>query len=108
MRSARDAPVPGQSRNSAPAASKTGRDVITILRDAYQAVEAVRAPGDTALNQQALDELRERYDTAVASGIIHNRRRDWDGGGGNHPGYALGTSLREYKDQVSCSPVISP
>ncbi|MGO8889712.1 MAG: IS66 family transposase, partial [Streptosporangiaceae bacterium] len=27
------------------------------------------------------------------------RLRDWDGGG-NHPGYALGTWLREYKEQV--------
>jgi transposase len=75
------------------------RDVITILRDAHRAVEAARARGDTALDQQALDGLRERYDTAVASGIIHNRLRDWDGGG-NHPGYALGTWLRDYKEQV--------
>jgi len=74
-------------------------EVITILRDAHQAVEAARARGDTALDQQILDDLRERYDNAVASGIIHNRLRDWDGGG-NHPGYALGTWLREYKEQV--------
>jgi transposase len=74
-------------------------DIITILRDAHQAVEAARTRGDTALDQQILDDLRERYDTAVASGIIHNRLRDWDGGG-NHPGYALGTWLREYKEQV--------
>jgi hypothetical protein len=74
-------------------------DVITILRGAHQAVEAARARGDTALDQQVLDDLREHYDTAVASGITHNRLRDWDGGG-NHPGYALGTWLREYKEQV--------
>ena len=74
-------------------------DIITILRDAHQAVEAARARGDTALDQQILDDLRERYDNAVASGIIHNRLRDWDGGG-NHPGYALGTWLRDYKEQV--------
>jgi hypothetical protein len=74
-------------------------DVITILRDAHQAVEAARARADAALDQQVLGDLRERYDTAVASGIIHNRLRDWDGGG-NHPGYALGTWLREYKEQV--------
>ena len=73
-------------------------DVITILRDAHQAVEAARARGDTALDQQILDDLRERYDNAVTAGIIHSRR-DWDGGG-NHPGYALGTWLREYKEQV--------
>ena len=73
--------------------------IIAILRDAHQAVDAARARGDTALDQQVLDDLRERYDTAVSSGIIHNRLRDWDGGG-NHPGYALGTWLREYKEQV--------
>ncbi len=70
-----------------------------ILREAHQAVEAARARRDTALDRQILDDLRERYDNAVASGIIHNRLRDWDGGG-NHPGYALGTWLREYKEQV--------
>ena len=32
-------------------------------------------------------------------GIIHNRLRDWDGSG-NHPGYALGCWLRDYKEQV--------
>ena len=73
-------------------------DVITILRQAHAAVEAARARGDTALDQQVLDNLRERYDTAVTSGIIHNRLRDWDTG--NHPGYALGCWLREYKEQV--------
>jgi transposase len=73
-------------------------DIITILRDAHQAVEAARARGDTALDQQLLDELRERYDTAVLSGIIHNRLRDWHDG--NHPGYTLGTWLREYREQV--------
>jgi transposase len=74
-------------------------DVITILRGAHLAVEAARARGDTALDQQVLDDLRERYDTAVSCGIIHNRLRDWDGGG-SHPGYALGTWLRVYKEQV--------
>ena len=73
-------------------------DIITILRQARAAVEAARARGGTALDQQVLDDLRERYDTAVASGIIHNRLRDWDTG--NHPGYALGTWLRGYKEQV--------
>jgi Transposase IS66 family len=73
-------------------------DVIAILRQAHAAVEAARARGDTALDQQALDDLRERYDTAVRSGIIHNRLRAWHDG--NHPGYALGTWLRDYKEQV--------
>jgi transposase len=73
-------------------------DVIAILRDAHHAVEDARARGDTALDQRILNNLRERYDTAVASGITHNRLRDWDTG--NHPGYSLGTWLRDYKEQV--------
>jgi transposase len=73
-------------------------DIIAVLRDAHAAVEAARARGDTALDQEVLGDLRERYDTAVASGIIHNRLRDWDTG--NHPGYSLGTWLRDYKEQV--------
>jgi len=74
-------------------------DVITILREAHQAVEAARARMDSAVDKQILDDLRERYDNAVAFGITHNRLRDWDAGG-NHPGYALGTWLRDYKEQV--------
>jgi transposase len=74
-------------------------DIITILREAHQAVEAARARGSTTLDPQVLNSLRERYDTAVSAGIIHNRLRDWDGGG-NHPGYALGCWLRGYKEQV--------
>jgi len=73
-------------------------DIITILRQAHAAVAAARARGDTALDPQVLAGLRERYDTAVSAGIIHNRLRDWHDG--NHPGYALGTWLRDYKEQV--------
>jgi Transposase IS66 family len=73
-------------------------DIITILREARQAVTAARARGDTTLDQQLLDGLRERYDTAAAFGTTHNRLRDWDTG--NHPGYALGCWLRGYKEQV--------
>jgi transposase len=73
-------------------------DIIAILREAHRAVEAARARGDTALDLKVLDDLRERYDTAAAFGITHNRLRDWDTG--NHPGYALGTWLRDYKEQV--------
>ena len=73
-------------------------DIITILRDAHRAVEDARARGSTALDPQVLDDLRERYDTAVRSGIIHNRLRDWDAG--NHPGCSLATWLRDYKEQV--------
>jgi len=73
-------------------------DVIAVLRDAHAAVEEARARGSTALDPQVLDDLRERYDTAVRSGMIHNRLRDWDTG--NHPGYSLACWLQEYKEQV--------
>jgi transposase len=74
-------------------------DVITVVRQAHQAVEDARARGQPALDAALLNGLRERYDEAVASGIIHNRLRDWDGDG-NHPGYVLGCWLREHSDQV--------
>ena len=73
-------------------------DIIAVLRDAHAAVEAARARGDTAIDQDILDDLQGRYDTAVSWGIIHNRLRAWDTG--NHPGYSLGTWLRDYKEQV--------
>jgi hypothetical protein len=73
-------------------------DVITVLRDAHVAVDKARARGDTALDQQILDDLLERYDTAAAFGRTHNRLRDWDTG--NHPGYALGCWLEQYREQV--------
>jgi hypothetical protein len=72
--------------------------IITILRDAHQAVEEARARGSTSLDQQVLDDLHERYDTAVTSGRTRNRLRDWHDG--NHPGYALACWLRDYKEQV--------
>jgi hypothetical protein len=72
--------------------------IIAILRESHAAVEAARARGDTELGQQALDGLRERYDTAVAFGMTHSRLRDRHEG--NHPGYALACWLRDYKEQV--------
>ncbi|HEY2268503.1 MAG TPA: transposase [Streptosporangiaceae bacterium] len=73
-------------------------DVIALLREAHRAAEDARARGGTALDRQVLDDVRERYDKAVTHGIIHNRLRDWHDG--NHPGYSLGTWLRDYKEQV--------
>ena len=73
-------------------------DVITVLREAHQAVEDARARGDTALDQAVLGELRERYDKAAAFGAIHNRLRDWDKG--NHPGWVLATWLQDFREQV--------
>lgn len=74
------------------------QDIIAVLRDAHRAVEDARARGDTALDQQVLDGLLERYDTAAEFGRIHNRLRAWDKG--NHPGYALASWLQEYREQV--------
>jgi transposase len=73
-------------------------DVIEILREARRLTAEARARGDPPDADQ-LGKLRQRYDQAVAFGIIHNRLRDWDGGG-NHPGYVLGCWLREHKEQV--------
>jgi Transposase IS66 family/Family of unknown function (DUF6444) len=73
-------------------------DIIDILREAHQAVEDALARGDPALDADLLAKLRERYDEAVAFGITHNRHRDWHDG--NHPGYALGCWLQQYKEQV--------
>ncbi len=73
-------------------------DIIAVLGEAHRAVEEARARGSTALDPQVLDDLRERYDTAVRSGMIHNRLRDWDTG--NHPGYSLACWLQEYREQV--------
>jgi hypothetical protein len=73
-------------------------DIIATLREAHQAVEDARARGSTALDADLLDKLRQRYDEAAAFGITHNRLRDWRDG--NHPGYALGCWLRQYKELV--------
>jgi len=70
-----------------------------VLKTAHTEVEAAKARGETALDPTLLADLRARYDDAVASGITHNRHRDWDGGG-NHPGYALGVWLKTHADQV--------
>jgi len=72
--------------------------IIAVLGEAHRAVGDARSRGSTALDQQVLDDLRERYDKAVKSGLVHNRLRDWDKG--NHPGYALACWLRDYKEQV--------
>lgn len=74
-------------------------DVTAALTEAHSEVEAVRARGDTVLDPRRLAELRERYDHAVDTGIIHNRHRGWDGGG-NHPAFTLATWLKTYAAQV--------
>jgi len=74
-------------------------EVTTALTDAHTEVQAARARGEPGLDTDRLAELRQRYDRAVDTGIIHNRHHDWDGDG-NHPGYALACWLRDYADQV--------
>ena len=61
-------------------------------------MQDARARGSTALDPKLLEELRRRYDEAAAFGVTHNRHRGWDTG--NHPGYALGRWLQQYKEQV--------
>jgi transposase len=73
-------------------------DIIAILREAHHAVQDARARGSTALDPKLLEELRRHYDEAAAFGVTHNRHRGWDTG--NHPGYALGCWLQQYKEQV--------
>ncbi len=74
-------------------------EVTAALTDAHTEVQAAQARSEPALDPQRLTELRERYDRAIDTGIIHNRHRDWDGDG-NHPGYTLAVWLRDYADQV--------
>ena len=72
-------------------------DVIIILRQAHLACQDARSRGQPP-DPQVIKDLRKRYDEAVSFGITHNRHRDWHDG--NHPGYALGSWLRGYADQV--------
>jgi transposase len=73
--------------------------ITRTLGEAHENVTTANADGLTALDPQVLADLRERYDTAVTSGIVHNRHRDWDSDG-NHPGYALASWLQKHADQV--------
>ena len=73
-------------------------DIIAILRDAHQAVDEARARGAPTLDPELLEACANATTRPSAFGIMHNRLRDWDNG--NHPGYALGCWLRDYKQQV--------
>lgn len=72
--------------------------VTDALTDAHTAVQDAKADQQITLDPELLAELRERYDKAVDSGIVHNRHRDWHDG--NHPGYTLATWLKTHTDQV--------
>ena len=78
-----------------------------LLREAHQAVEAARAGRDTALDRQILDDLRERYDNAVASGMIHNRLRTGTAAG-TTPATPSAPGCANIRNRFSCSPASSP
>ena len=73
-------------------------EVTDALTKAHTAVQDAKADQRNTLDPDLLAELRDRYDTAVDSGIAHNRHRDWHDG--NHPGYTLATWLKTHADQV--------
>jgi transposase len=81
-------------------------DIITVLREAHRAVEDARARGSTALGPKVLDDLRERYGTAVTAGLIHNRLRDWDTG--TIPDTHSPAGCASTRNRSSCSPATSP
>jgi transposase len=72
--------------------------VTKALTEAHTAVQDAKADKQNALDPELLAELRDRYNTAVDSGITHNRHRDWHEG--NHPGYTLANWLSSYADQI--------
>lgn len=73
-------------------------EVTSALTDAHTQAQAARTAGRPALDPEQVAQLRQRYDKAVDSGIVHNRHRDWHDG--NHPGYTLATWLATHTDQV--------
>ncbi len=75
-----------------------GEEIIAILGEAHQAAEDARARGSTALGADLLDKLRQRYEDAVAFGIIHNRLWDW--GSGNYPAKRSAAGCATAKEQV--------
>ncbi|MGH3500256.1 MAG: IS66 family transposase [Nocardioidaceae bacterium] len=72
--------------------------VVTVLREAAQAVQTAQAAGACELDRDLLAGLRGRYNTAVDWGITTNRHRDWHTG--THPGYTLARRLKDKAEQV--------
>ena len=68
------------------------------LLDAKAAVDKARAANAIALDPDVLAGLRDRYDQAVAWGIMTNQHRDWPTG--RHPGHTLATRLQTRAQQV--------
>ncbi|MET7423639.1 transposase [Dactylosporangium sp. NPDC005555] len=99
MRATRPTPLRGVAKlGPGTLQSHWTRQVTDALTDAHTATETARAAQQTALDPNLLVDLRDRYDKAVGSGIVHNRHRDWHDG--NHPGYTLARWLATHADQV--------
>ena len=73
-------------------------DIIAILREAHQAVGGGPRPRGHRPGPAAAEGPAGTLRQGCRCRIIHNRLRDWHAG--NHPGYALGCWLRDYKEQV--------
>jgi transposase len=74
------------------------REVMTVLREANQAVTCARDAGNHQLDPHLLADLRQRYDKATGWGVLTNRLRDWHEG--NHPGYRLAKRLVDKAEQI--------
>jgi transposase len=61
-------------------------------------VKTARAHGESSLDVDYLEDLKHRYDQAVAAGISVNLSRSWHTG--NHPGLQLANRLKRKKDQI--------
>jgi hypothetical protein len=72
MLPAHNPPLQGRDQARPRQPAVLAADVIEILREARRLTGEARARGDPPDAEQ-LDKLRQRYDEAVASGIIHNR-----------------------------------
>ena len=81
-------------------------DIIAILREAHRAVEDARARGSTALDQQVLDDLRERYDTAVGPGA--STTGSGTGTPATTPATPSPAGCGTTRNRSSCSPATSP
>jgi hypothetical protein len=81
-----------------PLAQAWTRQVIDVLREAIHTVKTSRAQGKSSLDTDHLDQLKHRYDQAVAVGISTNLSRPWKDG--NHPGLQLANRLKRKKDQM--------
>jgi transposase len=81
-----------------PVAQVWTRQVVDVLREAIHAVKTTRAQGKSSLDTEHLEELKHRYDQAVAVGISTNLTRPWKDS--NHPGLQLANRLKRKKDQM--------